>query len=182
MDWFALYVAPRAEERVTSRLLGNGMEAFCPFQAVRLRRKLSNGRTALAWEKRPLFPRYVFVKSRDFLFLTRLQGITSIVGIAGLPIAIPEAVIEFCKSRSQEPIDLTALSWKAEIGQEVLVASESSPFYGLVGKIAGLTRLVSRQEVDIWLNMFGASRVVRVPASVIDRRSIAATGEQALAA
>jgi transcription antitermination factor NusG len=176
MDWFALYVAPRAEERVTSRLVDEGLEAFCPFQAVRCRRKLSNGRTTLVWEKRPLFSRYVFVRSRDFLFLGRLPGITSIVGVAGLPIEIPESVIEFCKSRSQEPV-----AWKAEVGQEVLVASESSPFYGLVGKIAGLRHLKSRQEVDVWLNMFGASRVVRVPASVIDR-SIAATGEQALAA
>ena len=36
MRWFAIYVAPCAEERVTERLVKiERIEAFCPFQSVR---------------------------------------------------------------------------------------------------------------------------------------------------
>lgn len=95
--WYALYTKWRHEYQVGEILGEKGFETYVP--SIRVGR---HDRT----ERRPFFPRYMFVKA-DLakIGLSEIQwtpGLTRIVTFAGAPTRVPEAIISRLRQRLTE--------------------------------------------------------------------------------
>lgn len=129
--WFALYVMPQHELRVSADLTGRGFPAFLPMistQRVRRGRKVKL--------KRPVFPGYVFTAfdiNRDCRAINATDGVEYILENNDVPVSIPIRIIEelqrldsigaFDKDKAPKP------------GEVFRVVDIESPFADLAGKV-----------------------------------------------
>jgi len=103
--WYAVYTAPRAEKKVSERLLQAEIEHYLPLQKVKRR-----------WSDRvkeievPVVNGYIFVriKNTEFLKVTDIYGAIAFVREGGQPVAIPSKQIEalqFMVKNALEPVE-----------------------------------------------------------------------------
>lgn len=92
--WYAIICNVNAEKKA-QRALGAGFMTYLPVAVHK--RKVGGRRSLEAIVERALFPRYLFVASREMAFrfydLKGVNGVESIVRVDGLPMPIPHAVI-----------------------------------------------------------------------------------------
>lgn len=93
--WYAAYTSANHEKRVAEQLVARSVEHFLPlYQSVR------------RWKDRkvqlqlPLFPGYVFVRLalRDRLQVLQAPGVAKLVGINGMPSALPQEEIDVLRA------------------------------------------------------------------------------------
>lgn len=126
LPWFALYVKPRHEKKLTTILHGKGYETFCPTYKHRVKYHKSF--------EVPLFPGYVFCRldlANRFPVIST-PGIFSIVGKG----AEPESICEEELAGIKRIVDANMMPrpWPYVVpGQEVAV--ESGPLRGVRGVV-----------------------------------------------
>ncbi len=157
--WFAAYLTPRHEKRVSELLTDRGIETFLPLY-----------RTARQWQKRlpvvlelPLFPTYTFVRITQSArgSVLGVPGVLSIVGSAREPWPLPDFEIEALRSgmhlRKVEPHPYLVVGERARI---------------TVGPMAGMEGILVRKKnslrVVLTLDLIMQSVAVEVDADDLE--------------
>jgi transcription elongation factor/antiterminator RfaH len=158
--WYLVHTRPNSERKAEFNLEAQGFETFLPQidKTIRHARRFTSVR-------RPLFPRYLFVRldiDRDpWLSVNGTIGVSRLFTQEGRPVAIPFGIVETLLAHSDA--GMTRLDSSLAEGQRVRI---------LAGPLADFTatvlRLDERRRVDVLLEIMGAT----VPVSV-DRRALA---------
>jgi len=92
LKWFIFYTSPRAEKIAYKQLVDKRYETFLPLQK---NLKIWKNRQRKFVEE-PLFPGYIFVKSRlsEIYNITKIRGICMCITFGGKPCTIPDKDIE----------------------------------------------------------------------------------------
>lgn len=128
--WYAIHTHAKQEGRAESNLRAWNVETFAPRYQSRRRSQFGSGASYLV---RPLFPGYIFARfaADDLLHKVRYtRGVHSVVGVAGAPAPLDDALIALIKSREDED-GFVKLSDDIETGDEVVVQGGS--FNGFIG-------------------------------------------------
>lgn len=158
--WYLVHTRPNAECKAQLHLSTQGFDSFLPQfdKTIRHARRLTTVR-------RPLFPRYLFVRfdvAQDrWLSVNGTIGVSRLVMRDSRPIAVPVGIVEDLLAHSDEGV--TRLDFSAKEGQRVRILS--GPFADFT---ATLARLDEGRRVQVLLEMMGTS--VRV---LVDRRALA---------
>ena len=173
--WRAIYCVSGRELAVAKELQTFGFEIFCPFERFK-RHKAVRGTTQVTWINEALFPGYFFIRS-DFVNLEPISGAIDFVKMRAKLVSVPEALISALRAISSseglirsEDLTRNSAKFKASIGDEIRF-KDSGPFAGLIGKIASLTSLDESGEVQVWLDLLGSPRSVRVHYSQVKPRA-----------
>lgn len=127
VDWYALHVKSKCENRVYGDLCARGLEAFLP-----LRRAKHYWSDRAKWIDVPIFPGYLFTRFdlADRFPILNSQGVAQIVGAGSTPIPIPDSEIAAVRAMIDSKIDL--LPWPyLKTGQTVRI--DHGPLAGLEG-------------------------------------------------
>jgi transcription elongation factor/antiterminator RfaH len=158
--WYLAYTRPNCERKAELNLNAQGFVTFLPQieKTVRHARRLKTVR-------RPLFPRYLFVRfdvERDrWLSVYGTVGVARLFTQDGRPVAVPVGIVNNLLAHSDNGV--TRLDVELTRGQRVRILS--GPFADLT---ATLMRLDEGRRVEVLLEMMGTV----VPVSV-DRRALA---------
>src|SRR3979411_55982 len=158
--WSLVHTRPNCERKAEFNLNAQGFLTFLPHieKTIRHARRLKMVR-------RPLFPRYLFVRfdlARDrWLSVHSTIGVSRLVTRDGRPIAVPVGVVENLLAHSDA--GLTRVDGDLKSGQRVRILS---------GPVADFTATLGRldegRRVEVLIEMMGTV----VPASV-ERRALA---------
>jgi transcriptional antiterminator RfaH len=158
--WYLVHTRPNNERKAELNLEAQGFATFLP----QIERTIRHARR-LATVRRPLFPRYLFVRldiGRDpWLSVNSTIGVSRLFTQEGRPVAVPFGVVENLLAHSDA--GLTRLDCSFAEGQRVRILSGP-----LADFTATVVRLDARRRVDVLLEIMGAT----VPVS-IDRRALA---------
>jgi transcriptional antiterminator RfaH len=95
--WFLVYTKAREEERAKKNLENQGFETFLPMIAYE---KISQPKSFCL---KPMFPRYLFiiinVERDNWHLIKSTRGVSHVVLFGSKFAAVPNAVIEFIKTR-----------------------------------------------------------------------------------
>jgi transcriptional antiterminator RfaH len=158
--WYLAHTRPNSERKAELNLNAQGFTTFFPQieKTIRHARRLKTVR-------RPLFPRYLFIRldiERDrWLSVCGTIGVNRLFTQDGRPVAVPLGIVEDLLAHSDAGV--TRLDIELTEGQRVRILS--GPFADLT---ATLTRLDEGRRVEVLLEMMGTA----VPVSV-DRRALA---------
>jgi transcriptional antiterminator RfaH len=158
--WYLVHTRPNGERKAEINLEAQGFKAFLPQieRTVRHARRLTTVR-------RPLFPRYLFVRldlGRDrWLSINSTFGVSRLFTQEGRPVAVPFGIVETLLAHSDS--GLTRLDGSLAEGQRVRILSGP-----LADFTATVVRLDARRRVDVLLEIMGAAVSVSV-----DRRALA---------
>lgn len=165
LTWYAVHTRSQMEEKAFVELKRLGLEVFYPFTRVRRRRRKPGTLTMIVeWIDRPFFSRYVFVgldHEGQIGIVNAEDTVSTIVTLGGVPICIPEIIIDRLMALTDErglmgAIDLTARPRFTD-GATVEIKSDH-PMAGIVGSVVE----DAGKEVVILLQMLGAVREIRV--------------------
>src|SRR5262245_24427988 len=89
-QWFCAITNPNCQARASSELHARGY----PVSYPNAKRWVHHARTTIAKEK-PVLGRYIFVLMpwHHFGIVRAVNGIEALVGVAGVPIAIPDSAV-----------------------------------------------------------------------------------------
>jgi len=140
--WFALYTAPRAEKKVSDRLLQIQVEHYLPL--IKKQKVWSDRKK---WVEEPLFRSYLFVyiSEAEYFNVLNIYGAVKFVSFGGQAVNVPHKQIETIKRMLSAADDLDVSTEHFEVGMPVKVIS--GPLTGLFGEIVnhkGKTRLLLR--------------------------------------
>lgn len=157
--WYAVYTRPRTEKAVAQRLMEREIEAFLPlYQAVHLWKNRQRAAVSL-----PLFPGYVFVRSkpRHNISVLAIPGIIHVVG-SGSRATIPDAEINLLRMGIQS-------------------AARVEPYHGLVtgtrvriksGVMQGVEGVLARKQQSLrfilTISMINQSAALEVDADLLE--------------
>jgi transcriptional antiterminator RfaH len=158
--WYLVHTRPNCERKAELNLGAQEFETFLPQveRTIRHARRFTSVR-------RPLFPRYLFVRldiARDrWLSVNGTIGVSRLFTQEGRPVAVPVGIVETLLVHSDA--GLTRLDRSLAEGQRVRILSGP-----MVDFTARVLRLDERRRVDVLLEIMGAEVSVSV-----DRRALA---------
>lgn len=150
LPWFAVYVKPKHEKKVSAVLQGKGYQALLPTYTHRVRYNKTF--------ELPLFPSYVFcrMEPQNRLPVISTPGVFSILGNGHGPEPIADDEIEGVTRLLQSASGPRPWPYVMP-GQEVLV--ESGPFRGVRGVVTDTT---DGKWLVISVNLLQRSVAVRI--------------------
>ena len=173
MNWHAAYCEPRRELYARDNLAARGFEVFCPFERVTRRRCLAGGRSRMETVDLPVFPRYLFVRTRAYMAVEATPGVGRVVGISGRPLVVPDRIVELMRVSAEddglvEARDITkpSFGFAGQVGMEFRFNSKSI-LRDLTGRISSLARLDETGEILAWVQMLGGEREISIPVSAV---------------
>ena len=171
--WYAVICNVNAERKALDAL----KHKFATYLPLEVKRQRRGGRKPVEGiVEKPLFPRYLFVASRELAFrffdLGGVNGVESIVRCEGRPMAIPHSVIEAIMRRDlagefvQAGIekDLTLEDLGLCTGESVRLLNGS--FTGIVGIIQAL---MPKSQARVMLNILGGPVPVTMPLAELEK-------------
>lgn len=131
--WYAVNTRCRHEKVVHRNLRERGLESFLPLQDA-----LSQWKDRRKWVQKPLFPGYLFVRTRrsDLGQVTMTRGVAHVLGNGTAPVPVPDDQVQAVRQMVEAPYPLVQWPW-LQTGKRVRVT---------VGPLAGLeTYIVERR-------------------------------------
>src|SRR5215475_4211720 len=145
--WYLVHTQPNNERKAELNLEVQGFATFLP----QIERTIRHARRLIT-VRRPLFPRYLFVRldiGRDrWLSVNSTIGVSRLVAQEGRPIAVPFGIVENLIAHSDA--GLTRLDHSLAQGQRVRILSGP-----LADFTATIMRLDARHRVDGLLEIMG---------------------------
>jgi transcription antitermination factor NusG len=161
-QWFALYVMPRSEKKVTEKLLQKGVVAYIPLaDSIRI---WSDRKKKI---KLPLISGIVFIHStqNELSLALSTPGVVNVIRYMGKPALIRDYEIENLKIITQQHDGYAFLEDKHfDEGETVLVVQGS--FYGL---LAHYVRAQGKHRVVVELKALNRYIEVNVPVSFLEK-------------
>lgn len=152
--WYLVYTKPRAEIRANENLLRQGYKTYLPTIHVEVKRQGNYIKRTDAF-----FPRYLFVNldqvSDNWGPIRSTIGVTEIIRFGGLPVSVPEKVIDLLKLNEIESGSQKIKKKSLTKGDSVNIIS--GPFEGLHG-IFQQTK--SAERVSVLLDIVGINTQV----------------------
>jgi transcription antitermination factor NusG len=154
--WIVARVMANVENTVVSRLARLGTESYWPkFSQPVIDRRSHRKRTII----KPLYPCYLFVKSRIFYFLFDVDGITGVVMEGESPASSDRLDAEIVKMRSSEseglvPAPIVEVAPRLAVGCKVVILS------GVLRGHVGTCNEFRGSNVKIVTNLFGGETPV----------------------
>jgi transcription antitermination factor NusG len=135
LPWFALYVRPRHEKRVTFLLEEKGFKTFLPMYMTR-RRWADRMKTV----ELPLFPQYVFCRldTHRRTPVVATPGVLNIVGIGRQPVAVVPSEVEAIQRVIDSRVAREPYSF-LRTGRRVRI--ETGSLTGLIGILVEVKRV-----------------------------------------
>lgn len=171
--WHALYCEPQRELFARDRLIEQGVEVFCPYERT-VKRKSVAGRPGQYRTYKvdvPVYAPYIFANTDQFLLVKNIPGVINIVGICGMPLNVPDKVIDKLKSIVDEKglvekdVSKPSFWFEGRIGDQ-FEFSHDSPLAGFIGTIASVEKL-DEGEIKALVRMLGGELDVVVPLSTV---------------
>ena len=168
--WYAIYCVSGRELDIEKRLNREGIQAFAPSRDAKRRVKVARQNKFILTDVRlPVFSGYVFIKTDKFVRVRQTFGVLSLVKFDGVPLAVPDRVIDALKARvyrsdEAEVTGTTRLKIAAKVG-DVFQFAANSPFSGLLGQVSSLSRSDSTGYLKAWVEILGSKREIRIPCS-----------------
>jgi transcriptional antiterminator RfaH len=161
--WYVVHTRAQAEGRALQHLGGQGFEAWLPEY---LKRRRHARRTEQV--RRPLFPRYLFV--RLDLEAERWRSVLGTTGVDGLvggdpPTPLADAIVDALRQRTDEE-GLVAVSPALSLRSGDAVRIAEGPLADLEGVFLDVD---DRDRVAILLHLMGRDIRVRVDARGIEK-------------
>ena len=156
--WYAIHTHPKEEDRATSNLRAWNVETFNP--KIRERR-LNPFTGAASYEKKPLFPRYIFARFDAATLLSKIcftRGVKRVVGFGNGPVPIEDEIIEFI-------IEQTGEDGFVELGEELKRGDRVTVKTGLLGELSGIfeREIKGTDRVRILLNAINYQASIVIP-------------------
>lgn len=150
MKWFLLYISPKAEKKVATRLQLEGINVYLPLHLSP--RKWSD---RIKLVEMPLFPGYLFVQTeREGLYkAVMVPGVARIVYFEGAPVEVRDSEI---KAIQQFVEHAAGKECFYELGEEVKIAF--GPMEGRIGKI----KKIKGKYIVLVLNHLGLTARVNL--------------------
>lgn len=156
--WYAIHTHPKEEDRATSNLRAWNVETFNP--KIRERR-LNPFTGAASYEKKPLFPRYIFARFDANVLLSKIcftRGVKKVVGFGNGPVHIEDEIIEFIMEQTGE-------DGFVQIGEELKRGDRVTVKNGLLGELSGIfdREIKGTDRVRILLNAINYQASIVIP-------------------
>jgi transcriptional antiterminator RfaH len=156
--WYAIHTHPKEEDRATSNLRAWNVETFNP--KIRERR-LNPFTGAPSYERKPLFPRYIFARFNAGTLLSKIcftRGVQSVVSFGAGPVPIEDQIIEFIMEQAGED-GLIQIEEELKRGDRVTVTN------GLLGELSGIfeREIQGTDRVRILLNAINYQASIVIP-------------------
>ncbi|HEU4508031.1 MAG TPA: transcription termination/antitermination NusG family protein [Pyrinomonadaceae bacterium] len=167
--WYAINTHPKEEDRAASNLNAWKVETFNP--KIRERR-LNPFTGAPIYERKPLFPRYIFARFDAGILLSKIiftRGVRQVVGFGNGPVPVEDEIIQFIKDRMDKD-GLINLEEEFKRGDLVTVKD------GLLGELSGIfeREIQGTDRVRILLNAINYQASIVIPKEHVRKRT--ATG------
>lgn len=164
--WYAIHTHPKEEERATNNLNAWNVETFNP--KVRERR-LNPFTGAPTYEKRPLFPRYIFARFDAGRLLSKViftRGVRQVVGFGNGPVPVEDEIINFIKERMGED-GLIHLGEELKRGDLVTVQG------GLLDELSGIFEheIKGTDRVKILLSAINYQASIVIPKEHVRKKT-----------
>lgn len=168
--WYAIHTHPKEEDRATSNLNAWKVETFNP--KIRERR-LNPFTGAPIYEKKPLFPGYIFARFDAGILLSKIvftRGVRQVVGFGSGPVPVEDDIINFIRERMDKD-GLIHLEEELKRGDLVTVQD------GLLGELSGIfeREVQGTDRVRILLNAINYQASIVIPKEQV-RKKTAASG------
>ena len=156
--WYAIHTHPKEEDRATSNLRAWNVETFNP--KVRERR-LNPFTGAASYEKKPLFPRYIFARFDAGTLLSKIcftRGVKRVVGFGAGPVPIEDKIIDFIMEQTGE-------DGFVQLGEELKRGDRVTVTNGLLGELSGIfeREIKGTDRVRILLNAINYQASIVIP-------------------
>lgn len=164
--WYAIHTHPKEEDRATSNLNAWNVETFNP--KIRERR-LNPFTGAPIYEKKPLFPRYIFAHFDAGILLSKVvftRGVRQVVGFGNGPVPVEDEIINFIRERMDKD-GLIHLEEELKRGDLVTVQD------GLLGELSGIfeREIEGTDRVRILLNAINYQASIVIPKEHVRKKT-----------
>src|SRR5689334_8151335 len=147
--WYLVHTRPNGERKAIFNLDAQGFVTFLP----QIERTIRHARRLKA-VRRPLFPRYLFVKLNvacdRWTSIYGTTGVAGLLGQAGQPVPVPVGIVEGLLACCEQGV--ARLDRELTPGQRVRILA--GPFADFT---ATLTRLDESRRVEVLLEMMGTA-------------------------
>jgi transcription elongation factor/antiterminator RfaH len=145
--WYAIHTHPKEEDRATNNLTAWNVETFNPKIKER---RLNPFTGAPTYEKKPLFPRYIFARFDATTLLSKIcftRGVRRVVSFGTGPVPIEDEIIDFIKQQAGE-------DGLVRVGEELKRGDLVTVKNGLLGELSGIfeREIKGTDRVKILLN------------------------------
>ena len=164
--WYAIHTHPKEEDRATNNLTAWNVETFNP--KIRERR-LNPFTGAPTYERKPLFPRYIFARFDASVLLAKIcftRGVRCVIGFGNGPVPIEEEIINFIKEQSGE-------DGLIQIGDELKRGDPVTVKNGLLGELSGIfeREIKGTDRVKILLNAINYQASIVIPKDLVQKKA-----------
>lgn len=162
--WYAIHTHPKEEDRATSNLNAWHVETFNP----KIRERRLNPFTGTPiYEKRPMFPRYIFSRFDASTLLSKIvftRGVRQVVSFGNGPVPVEEEIINFIKERMDRD-GVVQLEEDLKRGDPVTLQD------GLLGELSGIfdREIKGTDRVRILLNAISYQASIVIPKERVKR-------------
>jgi transcriptional antiterminator RfaH len=135
LHWYAIHTHPKEEDRATNNLRAWNVETFNPKTRER---RLNPFTGAATYERKSLFPRYIFARFDADSLLSKVcftRGVHRVVSFGNGPVPVEEEIIAFIQAQTGED-GLIQLGEQLQRGDEVTVKD---------GLLSGLSGIFERE-------------------------------------
>lgn len=194
MAWYVVRTNIKSEEKAAANLRRAGYNVYLPMMKIERQHKRTK-----KWLTKHLclFPRYLFLEQPEQAnwFKARMcQGVESVLGICGTPVAVPGARVErMIRDQAELLFDDTreAEVRRQEIGRNkrettkmrfpvgTKVRAKDGPFAEFRGLVTSVT---GKGALEVMLNVFGRLTPVAFPVEQMERVNRLSVDEQDAAA
>jgi transcriptional antiterminator RfaH len=156
--WYAIHTHAKEEDRAANNLIAWKVETFNP----KIRERRVNPFTgASTYEKKPLFPRYIFARFDAGSMLSKIcftRGVRRVVGFGNGPVPVEDEIIQFIKEQAGQD-GLIQLGDELKRGDLVTVKD------GLLGELSGIfeREIQGTDRVKILLNAINYQASIVIP-------------------
>jgi len=159
--WFVVHTQPNGETRALDNLLRQGFEPYLPCLIVKRRHARKVERV-----RRPLFPRYMFVRfdpdETRWRAINGTFGVSHLVTDGGTPAAVPFGIVEDIRAHEDDNgvIGLAPPAFRPGQALEIL----DGPMASRTGQFLNMP---DRDRVILLLDLLGRSVRVTVPREAV---------------
>lgn len=157
--WYAFYTFPRAEKKVSEKLVKHGIEHYLPLM-----------KTLKQWSDRkkmviePVFKSYIFIKvtPEDIKKVIPIDGILKVISFGNIPQSIPDDQIKFLRLLLESP-DEIEISSTLQTGDQVRIIQ--GPLAGAEGFLSN----IGSKNFKINIEIVGHSIAVAVNPAYLEK-------------
>jgi transcriptional antiterminator RfaH len=161
IQWYPVYIRPRAEKKACQALTNKGLETYLP-----LHRQLKQWSDRKKWVEEPFIKSYLFVhiKEHQQTEVLMTKGVSRFIYFSGKIASMPQRQIDDLKLVMASPFELEITEEDLQPGEKVMI--KAGPLKGLLGEIISYR---SQKQLALRLENLGYSIIIHIAASLIGR-------------